>query len=91
MRPVHDRIAIFSPGQPTILQGGRQSQLLNQEQAADEKQQDDRHAGETRSLALGSFIVVRLVSAPMVMRVHRILHQGPAIGDPQLDQDNSIA
>jgi hypothetical protein len=73
MRNGHHHVAILSPGHDAVLQRRRRTQLLDQKQPADEKQQNDRYARETRSLALGRFIV-RLVRLPMVMPVHATLH-----------------
>jgi hypothetical protein len=66
------RIAIPAPGHQAILQECRRTQLLDQEQSADEKQQDDHDTRQTRGLPLGGFMI-RVIVRPMVMSIQRTL------------------
>ena len=68
-------IAGLTSGQQTILELRGGTQLVNQEQSADEKQQNNDQAAQTSGLPL-SCLILRVFIEPMVMSIHRSLHRG---------------
>jgi hypothetical protein len=62
-------VAVAAAGHHTILDPCGIAKLLNQEKAADKKQEDDHYTCQTRCLSLGRFII-GLMLWPVTMRVH---------------------
>jgi hypothetical protein len=67
-------IAIRPPGQQAVLDARRSPQSLDKKQPADQKNQDDDHRREARSLPFGT-LAARPILQPMVMSIQRTLHR----------------